>query len=238
MNKIAYNGFMDTISVLMIDDDAHLGDLLKDYFGKYGLTLTQAVKPSDGLALLKNKKFEVIILDIMLPEMDGFETFKKIRALYQIPIIMLTARGEVMDRVIGLEMGAEDYLPKPFEPRELVARAKGLARRTQKNHYKLKSQQLELDIVNHSARLNGDDLNLSSYEYEILKLFMLNPGVTMSRDRIMDELRGIDWEAISRSLDVAISRLRNKLGDSAKNPKYLKTVWGDGYCFLGSVEEI
>lgn len=229
---------MDTISVLMIDDDAHLGDLLKDYFAKYGLTLTQATKPSDGLGLLKSKKFEVIILDIMLPEMDGFETFKKIRVTHQTPVIMLTARGEVMDRVLGLELGAEDYLPKPFEPRELVARVKGLSRRTSKSNFKLKSQQLELDVVNRSAKLAGEDLNLSSYEYEILKLFMMNAGVTLSRDRIMDELRGIDWEAISRSLDVAISRLRNKLGDSAKTPKYLKTVWGDGYCFLGTVEEV
>jgi DNA-binding response OmpR family regulator len=229
---------METISVLIIDDDVHLGDLLKDYFAKYGLALTQALKPSEGLNLLKTKRFEAIILDIMLPEMDGFETFKKIRVLNQTPIIMLTARGEVMDRVIGLEIGAEDYLPKPFEPRELVARVKGLARRTLKSNYKLKSQQLELDMINRSAKLDGHDLNLSTYEYEILKLFMQNPGVTLSRDRIMDELRGIDWEAISRSLDVAVSRLRNKLGDSAKTPKYLKTVWGDGYCFIGQVTEI
>lgn len=235
---MAYNDLMDTISVLMIDDDAQLGELLKEYFARYGLVLTQALKPSEGLALLKNKKVDVIILDIMLPEMDGFETFKKIRSLYQIPVIMLTARGDVMDRVIGLEMGAEDYLPKPFEPRELVARTKGLAKRQQKTHYKLKSQQLELDVVNRTSSLNGEDLNLSTYEYELLKIFMLNPGVTMSRDRLMDELRGIDWEAFSRSLDVAVSRLRNKLGDSAKNPKYLKTVWGDGYCFLGKVEEV
>lgn len=235
---MAYNDLMDTISVLMIDDDAQLGELLKEYFARYGLVLTQALKPSEGLALLKNKKVDVIILDIMLPEMDGFETFKKIRSLYQIPTIMLTARGDVMDRVIGLEMGAEDYLPKPFEPRELVARTKGLAKRQQKTHYKLKSQQLELDVVNRTSSLNGEDLNLSTYEYELLKIFMLNPGVTLSRDRLMDELRGIDWEAFSRSLDVAVSRLRNKLGDSAKNPKYLKTVWGDGYCFLGKVEEV
>lgn len=232
---------MDTIPVLLIDDDAQLGDLLKDYFAKYGLALSHALKPSDGFSLLKNKRFDVIILDIMLPEMDGFETFKKIRTGHKTPIVMLTARGEVMDRVIGLEMGADDYMPKPFEPRELVARVKGLARRSatiQKPNFKLKSYELELDTTHRSATLNGVDLNLSTYEYEILKLFMLNPGVSLSRDRIMDELRGIDWEAISRSLDVAVSRLRSKLGDSAKHPKYLKTVWGDGYCFIAQVEEI
>ncbi|MBL7543016.1 MAG: response regulator transcription factor [Bdellovibrionaceae bacterium] len=232
---------MDTIPILLIDDDVRLGDLLKDYFMKYGLALTQALKPSDGLLVLKNKRFDVIILDVMLPEMDGFETFKKIRFAHQIPVIMLTARGEVMDRVIGLEMGVDDYLAKPFEPRELVARVKGLARRsvsTQRINFKLKSQELELDTAHRSAALSGKDLHLSTYEYEILKLFMLNPGVSLSRDRIMDELRGIDWEAISRSLDVAISRLRNKLGDSAKQPKYLKTVWGDGYCFIAQVDEV
>lgn len=229
---------MDLIPVLLIDDDIHLGELLKDYFNRYGLELTHALKPSDGMQLLKNRRFDAIILDIMLPEMDGFEAFKKIRVYNQTPILMLTARGEVMDRVIGLEMGAEDYLPKPFEPRELVARVKGLSRRSHKSNYKLKSQDLELDVINRSACLAGQDLKLSTYEYEILKLFMQNPGVSLSRDRIMDELKGIDWEAISRSLDVAVSRLRNKLGDSAKNPKYLKTVWGDGYCFLGQVEEV
>ena len=224
----------------MIDDDRKLGDLLKKYFEQFQLQLRQALLPSEGLQLLKKEKFDALILDVMLPEMDGFETCKKIRGFSQIPIIMLTARGEVTDRVLGIETGVDDYLPKPFESRELVARLRGLIRRSKmtKSSTKLVSGKLVLDIQNRSASLNSEDLALSTLEFELLKLLMNHAGQSLSRDKIMDDLKGIDWEAYNRSIDVAVSRLRTKLKDSPKNPQFLKTVWGEGYCFVGKTEEV
>lgn len=230
---------MDTI--LLIDDDKGLGDLLQQYFIQFQFSLVQATKPSEAFAFLKTQKFAVIILDVMLPEMDGFATFQHLRKLADTPVIMLTARGDLTDKVLGLEMGIDDYLPKPFEPRELVARLKALIRRSQKNPQQpnlLKSGELELDLKAHSAKLAGTDIGLSTLEFHLLKLFMSNPGQVLSRDKLLDSLRGIDWEAYNRSVDVAVSRVRQKLSDSAKSPKFLRTVWGDGYCFIASVEEI
>jgi two-component system phosphate regulon response regulator OmpR len=228
-------------TVLLIDDDKGLGDLLKQYFTQFQISLSQVTKPSDALALLKTQKFSVIILDVMLPEMDGFAAFQQLRKIVDIPVIMLTARGDLTDKVLGLEMGIDDYLPKPFEPRELVARLKALVRRAQKNPQQpslLKSGDLEIDLKSHAAKILGKDIGLSTLEFHLLKLFMLHPGQVLSRDKLLDSLRGIDWEAYNRSVDVAVSRLRQKLSDSVKSPKYLRTVWGDGYCFIATVEEI
>jgi two-component system phosphate regulon response regulator OmpR len=228
-------------NILLIDDDQNLGILLKEYFGKFQFLLAHSTKPSEALTLLKHKKFDAIILDIMLPEMDGFETFKQVRKLTEVPVLMLTARGDLTDKVLGLESGVDDYLPKPFEPRELVARIKALIRRSHKStglQNNLKSGDIVLNLQSHTVILSGKDLGLSTHEFAVLKLFMTHPGQVLSRDKILDELRGIDWENYNRSIDVAVSRLRQKLGDSAKSPRYLKTVWGDGYCFIGSVEEI
>jgi two-component system phosphate regulon response regulator OmpR len=228
-------------SILLIDDDQNLGVLLKEYFSKFQFSLVHSTKPSEALNQIKNKKFEAVILDVMLPEMDGFETFKQIRKISEIPVLMLTARGDLTDKVLGLEMGVDDYLPKPFEPRELVARIKALIRRTNKNpglQSNLKSGDIILNLQAHTVMLKGKDLGLSTHEFAVLKLFMTHPGQVLSRDKILDELRGIDWESYNRSVDVAVSRLRQKLGDSAKAPHYLKTVWGDGYCFIEAVEEI
>jgi DNA-binding response OmpR family regulator len=227
--------------ILLIDDDLNLGVLLRDYFAKYQLSLEQSNLPSEALKQIKNHKYDAVILDVMLPELDGFETFRQIRKVSEIPVIMLTARGDLLDKVLGLEMGVDDYLPKPFEPRELVARLKSLIRRSHKTsetQNNLKSGELILNLKSHSVLLMGRDLGLSTHEFAVLKLFMTHPGQVLSRDKILDELKGIDWETYNRSIDVAVSRLRQKLGDSAKSPQYLKTVWGDGYCFIGLVEEV
>lgn len=227
--------------ILLIDDDRKLGDLLGTYFKGFELELTQALVPSEGLSLLKKNAatYGAVILDVMLPEFDGFEACRRIRAFSQVPILMLTARGEVMDRVLGLETGVDDYLPKPFEPRELVARLKSLLRRAKIPHVasRLKSGELVLDLGARSAELAGVDLGLSSLEFALLKLFMSHPSQLLTRDRILDDLRGVDWEAYNRSIDVAVSRLRQKLGDSARAPRFLKTVWGDGYTFIAPVED-
>ncbi|HEY1080044.1 MAG TPA: response regulator transcription factor [Bdellovibrio sp.] len=226
--------------ILLIDDDQKLGDLLTQYFAQFDLHMTQNILPSQALQSLKKDRFDAIILDVMLPEMDGFEVCKKIRSFSDIPILMLTARGETSDKVLGLELGVDDYLPKPFESRELVARMKGLIRRSKKTAVvsKLKSGALTLDPQLRSATLDGQDLNLSTHEFELLKFLMAHAGQSLSRDRIMDELKGMDWEAYNRSIDVAISRLRQKLKDPAKSPVFLRTIWGEGYCFIAQVEEV
>lgn len=226
--------------ILLIDDDQKLGELLKQYFNQFELQIVQSLAPSEGLQVLKKDKIDAIILDVMLPEMDGFEVCKKIRSFSDVPILMLTARGETSDKVLGLELGVDDYLPKPFESRELVARIKSLIRRYKKtsSSNKLKSGSLILDTQLRAAFLEGQNLNLSTHEYELLKLLMSHAGQSLSRDRIMDDLRGVDWEAYNRSIDVAISRLRQKLKDPAKSPVFLRTVWGEGYCFIAPVEEV
>lgn len=226
--------------ILLIDDDQKLGELLKQYFNQFELQIVQSLLPSEGLQTLKKDKVDAIILDVMLPEMDGFEVCKKIRSFSDVPILMLTARGETSDKVLGLELGVDDYLPKPFEARELVARIKSLIRRSKKtsSSSKLKSGGLVLDVQLRAAFLEGQNLNLSTHEYELLKLLMSHAGQSLSRDRIMDDLRGVDWEAYNRSIDVAISRLRQKLKDPAKSPVFLRTVWGEGYCFIAPVEEV
>ncbi len=226
--------------ILLIDDDEKLADLLKIYFNQFGLFLTSISRPSLGLTELKTHKYDAVILDVMMPEMDGFEVCKKIRSFSTVPIIMLTARGETSDKILGLELGVDDYLAKPFDSRELLARVKSLIRRAEKTllRQKLVAGSLVLDLVSRKGFLNNEDLDLSTLEFDLLKLFMSMSGKNLSRDNIMDSLKGVDWEAYQRSIDVAVSRLRQKLGDSAKSPTYLKTVWGEGYCFIHPVEEV
>lgn len=218
--------------ILCIDDDERLADLLRQYFLRYELDLDSAARPSDGFSKLKQADYELVILDVMLPEMDGFEVCKLIRQDSDIPIIMLTARGEVMDRVVGLELGADDYLPKPFEPRELVARIQSILKRSrnrQSHEHALDFGQLVIDTALKQARLGGRDVSLSSMEYRLLELLAHHAGKTQSRDDILNALRGTDSELYSRSVDIAISRLRQKL----KPLDVIKTVRGAGYVFIG-----
>lgn len=223
----------------MIDDDVKLAILLKEYFAGFGMELFHAASPSEGLRLLRQSPYDLLILDVMMPEMDGFEVCKRVRSHSQIPILMLTARGEVADRVLGLELGVDDYLPKPFESRELVARVKALLRRGRRDFQSQKwvAGDLVLDLASHDAEVQGGKLGLSHHEFELLKLLMSRPHQALNRDQIMDALKGIDWEAFQRGIDVAISRLRQKLGDSAKEPRFIKTIWGEGYAFIHEVKE-
>jgi DNA-binding response OmpR family regulator len=225
--------------ILIIDDDQKLNDLLKSYLAKFDMTVTAAVRPEEGLALLKRSSPHLVILDVMLPGQDGFSVCKEIRKTSKVPVIMLTARGDVTDRVVGLELGADDYLPKPFEPRELVARVESVLRRLSPAQptegQLLKSESLTLDLGKRLALLKGKDLALTTTEFETLAFFMKNPGAVLNRDQIMEYLKGIECEAFNRSVDIAMSRLRKKLGDSAEKPKYFKTVWGTGYMFIGKV---
>jgi DNA-binding response OmpR family regulator len=222
--------------VLIIDDDERLNALLTEYLGRFGFTVRTAMHPDDGLRMLKSDEPDILVLDVMLPGMDGFAVCRKVRETSRIPIVMLTARGDVMDRSVGLELGADDYLPKPFEPRELVARMQAVLRRgrPEAEDESIRVGPLEMNWTTRAARLHGNDLALTQAEFELLGLLIRNAGRVLTRDRILDETRGVDWEAYNRSIDVLVSRLRQKLGDDAKRPLFIRTVRGTGYSFIGA----
>jgi DNA-binding response OmpR family regulator len=223
-------------SILIIDDDKKLNDLLSEYLGKNNFKTTSAESGSDGMVKLKNNHYDLIILDVMLPGMDGFETMKLIRKDYETPIVMLTARGEVTDKIVGLELGADDYLPKPFEPRELLARIQSVLRRSElklKKNENIYLKNLKVDQNKRAAYYYGKDMELTSTEYELLLLFVSHNGKVLSRDEIMQDTRGISWMSFDRSVDVMVSRLRNKFKSlGGKNDKVIKTVHSVGYMFF------
>lgn len=223
--------------ILLIDDDEKLGELLKAYFQRFDMQLDNAVRPSEGLMKIQRDKPDLVILDGMLPEQDGFDVCRTIRKSSSIPVVMLTARGDVTDRIVGLEIGADDYLSKPFEPRELVVRIQNVLRRSRaaedENSKLLRFGSLQVDTERRTAELDGSPIDLTTMEYQLLVLFASNPGRTFNRDEILNELRGIDAQLFSRSVDILVSRLRQKLGDTSRQPRFIKTVWGTGYAFVG-----
>lgn len=216
--------------ILLIDDDEKLAPPLQQYFERFDLTLDNATDPIEALARLQQESFDLVILDVMLPQIDGFETCKRIRRDSDIPIIMLTARGEVMDRVVGLELGADDYLPKPFEPRELVARIHNILRRNKPPETRrFQWGELCLDLDRKRLLRDGNVVALTAAEYGLLALLAQNRQRVLSRDEIMQELRGIDADIYSRAIDVLVSRLRSKLG----RPELIRTERGLGYQLVG-----
>ena len=220
-------------TILLIDDDERLGTLLAEYFLRYDLTLISETHPQQGLQQLEQGGIDLVILDIMLPDMDGFEVCRIIRKDNDIPILMLTARGEVMDRIVGLELGADDYLAKPFEPRELVARIHNVLKRLQpkqtiKTNKVLQFADLKIDKNNRKVTLKQQTIELTTKEYALLLLLAESPHKGFSRDEIMNALSGIDSELFSRSVDILVSRLRQKL----KPMDYIQTIWGTGYRFI------
>ena len=223
-------------SVLIIDDDSKLNSLIAEYLSKNNFKPLSVENPRDGLAKLKAQHFDLIILDIMLPEIDGFETCRLIRKDYDTPVIMLTARGEVTDKVVGLELGADDYLAKPFEPRELLARIQAVLRRNEiklKKNDVIKFKNLDVDGNQRTAFVHGKNLELTSTEFELLYLFVKNNGKVLSRDEIMQNTKGISWMSFDRSVDVMVSRLRNKLKAAVnKKEQMIKTVHAVGYMFF------
>lgn len=219
-------------TVLLIDDDEKLADLLSEYFSHFNIQLISETHPSKGIEALAEHHPDLIILDVMLPEMSGFEVCKLIREQSNIPIIMLTARGDVNDRISGLSSGADDYLPKPFEPRELVARIDSILSRINQTPIEispdiLQFPQLSINKSSHEVTINDSAIDLTAKEYALLILMSEHPDKVYSRDDIMNELSGIDSELFSRSVDILVSRLRNKL----KPLDYIQTVWGMGYKF-------
>jgi len=226
--------------VLLIDDDQTLGGLLTEYLDQFGFTVKAMTHPDDGLRALDADPPDIVVLDVMMPGIDGFAVCRKMRETSRVPIVMLTARGGVMDRIVGLELGADDYLPKPFEPRELVARLQAVLRRGAKpgeTGNRVRVGALEVDWDAHTARLDGRPLELTAAEFALLALFVRNRRSALTRDRIMEATRGLDWEAFDRSIDVLVSRLRQKLGDDPRQPTFIKTVRGLGYRFIGGDDD-
>jgi two-component system phosphate regulon response regulator OmpR len=222
----------------MIDDDPKMIRLLSQYLTQHAIEFKGVTSAAEGMRLLASESPGLVILDVMMPEKNGFDLCKEIRQTSSVPIIMLTARGEVTDRIVGLELGADDYLAKPFEPRELLARIQTVLRRAGEKKPEANPTKvvmfgtLEIDLGKKAATLKGESLDLTTMEFETLALLSSHAAQVLSRDEILDHLRGIDWEAYNRSIDVVISRLRQKLHDDPKHPVYLKTVWGSGYMFI------
>jgi OmpR family response regulator RpaB len=219
--------------ILLIDDDEHLGAPLAAYLKRFDLQLEHAERPSTGLARLRAETFDAAILDVMLPEMDGFELCRTIRRESDIPIVMLSARGEVMDRIVGLEIGADDYLPKPFEPRELAARLQTILRRQRSvaaAPLPLRFDGLEIDLERRQVTRQGDIVELTGTEFDLLVLLAAEPLKVFSRDQIMSRLHGVDAELYTRSVDLLVSRLRRKL----EPLDCIKTLRNAGYAFAGA----
>ena len=217
---------------LLIDDDQKLGDLLKNYLKSYDIDLSAINDPRNAIDTINNLAPDLLILDVMMPHINGFELCKMIREESDTPIIILSARGESDDKVKGIDLGADDYLSKPFEARELVARIHSLLRRTQKDLVGSSDQIFEVDQQRLEVSLNGNVLDLTTKEFELMDLFIKNPGVIFTRDEIIKEIKGIDAHLFSRSIDILISRLRHKIENDPKEPKLIKTIWGKGYMFV------
>jgi two-component system, OmpR family, response regulator len=202
--------------ILLIDDDEHLAAPLATYFARFDFVLDSAIRPAQGLAMLRATAYDAAILDVMLPEMDGFALCREIRKESDIPVVMLTARGDVMDRVVGLELGADDYLPKPFEPRELVARLQTILRRQRSVPGAARGQQrvfqdLAINLETREVLRQGQAVELTGTEFELLALLAAEPGKVFSRDDILNRLRGHEAELYTRAVDIVVSRLRRKL---------------------------
>ena len=218
---------------LIIDDDPKLGALLEEYLQARGLQTALAASGPAGLARLRAGGVDLVVLDVMMPGMDGLAVLTEIRRESRVPVIMLTARGEDTDRIVGLELGADDYLAKPFNPRELLARARAVLRRVaapeEDGDVALYAAGVRLDPARREVALDGAPVELTTTEFEILRALMSAAGRVIPRERLMEQARGQDWAAYERSVDVHISHLRRKLGDDPRSPQRIKTVRGVGY---------
>jgi DNA-binding response OmpR family regulator len=231
--------------VLLIEDDSRLAGIVTEYLGKAGFRVIHAENGSRGLALHGREAVDVVVLDLMLPDSDGLDICREIRARSNSPILMLTARGDPMDRIVGLEMGADDYLPKPFEPRELLARLRAILRRSRAMPKSasdsapgitatsdvLRYGRLEIDRGGREVRLDGAPCLLTGYQFALLLALAEHAGRVMSRDTLMDAVKGEQIEAFDRSIDVHVSRIRAAIEDDAKKPRRIITVRGIGYVF-------
>jgi DNA-binding response OmpR family regulator len=219
--------------ILLIDDDARLAAMVSEYLGGAGYRVSVASSGAHGLEQLGQAPYDALVLDLTLPDMDGLEVCRRLRAHWDLPVLMLTARGDAMDRIVGLELGADDYLPKPFEPRELLARLKAILRRGRARARSpvLQFGRLEIDRDARAVRLDGLEKALTSFQFALLAALAENAGRVLSRDALMDLLRGEKMDAFDRSIDVHVSRIRAAIEDDPKKPRRIITVRGAGYVF-------
>ncbi len=222
-----------TKQILLIEDDARLAGMVRDYLGESGFDVTVAGTGNEGLALQKEHGFDAIILDLMLPDVDGLEVCRTLRATDSVPILMMTAKGDPMDRVVGLELGADDYLPKPFEPRELLARLRAILRRGKREDHAdiMRFGGLEIDTRIMEARIDGRLCAMTAHQFKLLHIMAKAPGRVLSRGYLMDQSKGENLEAFDRSIDIHISRIRAKVEVDPKHPRRVITVRGAGYVF-------
>jgi DNA-binding response OmpR family regulator len=219
--------------LLVVDDDPRLLELLAEYLGGRGFDVVTAPDGEKGLDVLRTGGIDLVVLDVMLPGKDGFEVCREIRKTSQIPVVMLTARGDDTDRIVGLEIGADDYLPKPFNPRELLARVNAVMRRVRddrtSDHETFEAAGIRVDTARREATVGGQPIELTTTEFDILRALVSSAGRVIPRERLMELARGEEWAAYDRGVDVHISHLRRKLGDDPRQPKLIKTVRGIGY---------
>jgi two-component system phosphate regulon response regulator OmpR len=237
-----------TARVLIIDDDERLAEMLAGYLSSRGYAIETRADARSGLVALGQWDFDALILDVMLPDGDGFEICRKVRAQSSIPILMLTARGDATDRVVGLELGADDYLPKPFDPRELLARLGAILRRSRSRPGAeqpggeawaaggaLRFGELVIDRQSRQVSVRGDPRDLTGRQFDLLVLLAERAGRVQTREQITEGLgSGEAWDAVDRAIDVHISRIRNAIEDDPKRPRYLRTIRGAGYLFTTS----
>jgi DNA-binding response OmpR family regulator len=227
--------------ILLIDDDQRLAEMLAEYLGKAGFEVAARSRAEAGWDLLRRESFEALVLDVMLPDGDGFELCRRVRAESDTPIVMLTARGEETDRIVGLELGADDYLPKPFNPRELLARLRAVLRRRAASAAprgaSLRFGRLELDREARLVRIDGEPRALTSYQFDLLCVLAESAGRVISREALMNRVRGEPLEAFDRSIDVHISRIRAAIEDDPKHPRRILTIRGVGYVFARRQDE-
>ncbi|MEZ5424782.1 MAG: response regulator transcription factor [Pyrinomonadaceae bacterium] len=231
--------------ILLVDDDEKLCRLIKNYLEPMGYQVQTVYTGREGLEKVSSEKFGAVILDVMLPEMNGFEVLREIRRISTVPVLMLTALGDESDRIVGLELGADDYLPKTFSTRELLARLRSVIRRSEITSNQAAAEEdeeicLKTITVNppmRKASLDGETLHLTPIEFDLLCSLMRSADRILSRDQLLDEIMGRNYEIFDRSIDVHISSLRRKLGDDPKNPTFIRTVRSAGYMFVDKFEE-
>ena len=222
-------------TILIIDDDAEMTSLLSEFLTDHKYSVQVYHNPLEALEFLQKNSVDLVLLDIMMPEMDGLNVLRKIREHSEVPVMMLTAKGDVSDKVVGLELGADDYLPKPFEPQELIARVQSILRRVKFSNSMVDVVEfgdLIVDKVKEEVVLDGEVVHLSTSEFEALTLFIDNNNEVLDREFLVENLRGIQWQTFDRSVDVLVSRLRNKLGETPNKTRFLKTIHGVGYKFV------
>ncbi len=221
--------------ILVVDDEPKIVKLTRDFLEKDGFRVISAADGVTALQMARREKPDLVVLDLMLPGMDGWEVCRALRRESDVPVIMLTARSEESDQVVGLELGADDYISKPFSPRTLVARVRALLRRTQgrmKPPVMIRSTGLEIDLQGHRVQVDGNDVHLTPNEFKLLATLARHPGQLFSREQLVDHLHGDSFNSFDRSINSHIKNLRRKLETDPSNPRFIETVYGEGYRFI------